>query len=124
MAWCVVKKTSSLKNELIQLDNRFDGLDGSSCIHANCSTSDDVTDCPVFEPWSFGMGMFSHKLNEPGLKHKLTVCIKTSFVVWINGPLRGGKHDSVVFGENSSACPFDDKAVECDTVHGNDKQGA
>ena len=28
-AWHIVKKTSSLKNELIQLDNRFDGLDGT-----------------------------------------------------------------------------------------------
>ena len=120
-AWCIVKKTSSLKNELIQLDNRFDGLDGT-VVRTNCFTSVDGTDCPVFEPWPFDRGMFSHKLNGPGLKCELAVCIRTSLIVWINGPFRGGKHDSVIFRENLSGLPFDDEAVECDAGCGNDKK--
>ena len=66
--------------------------------------------------------MFSHKLNGPGLKCELAVCIKTSLIVWINGPFRGGKHDSVIFRENLSGLLFDDEAVECDAGHGNDKK--
>ena len=86
----------------------------------NCFTSVDGTDCPVFEPWPFDKKMHSHELNGPGVKHETAVCIKTSLIVWINGPFVGGKHDSVIFREGLSNQLFDDEAVECDAGHGND----
>ena len=82
----------------------------------------DGADCPVFEPWPFNKGMFSHKLNGPGLKCELAVCIRTSLIVWINCPSRGGKHDSVIFRENLSGLPFDDEAVNGAEASADDDQ--
>ena len=66
--------------------------------------------------------MFSHKLDGPGLKHQLAVCIKTSLTVWINGPSRGSKHGSVIFRENLSGLLVDNEAAECDAGCGNDEK--
>ena len=75
-----------MRNELIQLGSRFDGLDGTCVQMRNCFTSVDGADCHAFKPWPLDRGMFSHKLDGPGLKCELAACIQTPLVVWINGP--------------------------------------
>ena len=57
----------------------------------------DGTDCPVFEPWPFSKKMYSHKLNGPGVKYEVGVCLMTGRIVWTNGPFVGSKHDGNIF---------------------------
>jgi hypothetical protein len=56
-AWYFVKRISMLKDDIIILGNRFDGLDSEISIH--CFISVDGTDCPVSEPWPFLEEMWS-----------------------------------------------------------------
>ena len=50
-AWCFVDKIAESKDDLIRLDDRFEGLDGVAT--TNCFISVDGADCPVFEPTPF-----------------------------------------------------------------------
>ena len=93
--WYFVEKIAALKDEVIHLDNRFEGLD--AVVSTNCFISVDGTDCPVFKPWPFSKKMYSHKLNGPGLKYEVAVCLKTGQIVWISGPFVGSKTDSTIF---------------------------
>ena len=44
-SWYFVKRIAELKDEIISLDNRFDGL--GNVAHTNCFMSIDGTDCPL-----------------------------------------------------------------------------
>ena len=60
-SWYFVRRISELKDDLIILDNQFNGLNGVA--NTNCFISVDGTDCPVLEPWLFSKTMNSHKMN-------------------------------------------------------------
>eukprot|EP00536_Pseudo-nitzschia_multiseries_P002194 jgi/Psemu1/183021/e_gw1.29.19.1 len=119
-AWYFVRRIAELKDELISLDNRFDGLNGVT--HTTCFMNVDGTDCPVFEPWPFSKKMYSHKFNGPAVKYEVGVCLKTGWIVWINEPFVGSKNDGTIFKEGLSNLLHDDEAVEVDRGYrGDDK---
>ena len=41
--------------------------------------------------------MYSEKHTGPGFKYEIGVCIKTGFMVWVNGPYKAGTHDLPLF---------------------------
>ena len=47
-SWHFIKQIADLKEEVISLENRFDGL--GQVANTNCFISVDGTDCPMFEP--------------------------------------------------------------------------
>ena len=53
------------------------------------------------EPYPFSTKIFSKKLNGPGLKYEVGVCIATGQIVWINGPFDAGRHDITIFKKDS-----------------------
>jgi hypothetical protein len=58
---------------------------------------------------------YSQKFNGPGIKYEVLVCIKTGFIVWINGPFPASFNDSTIFiREGLAAALADDEGVECD----------
>ena len=118
-SWYFVKRIAELKEDVISLESRFDGIEDGVAT-TNCFISVDGRNYPVFESWPFSTKMFSHKLNGPGVKYEVAVCIKTQRIVWINGPFVGSKHDGTIFRTDLSPLLFDDKAVECDRGYGGD----
>ena len=119
-AWHFVGRIAELKNTVIDLDQRFEGLNGVA--NANCFVSVDCTDCPVFEPFPFSRAMRLQKLNDPGLKCEVGVCIKTGKTIWPNGPFVGSESDGRIFRDKLSMPLCVDEAVEIDHGHkGNDK---
>eukprot|EP00536_Pseudo-nitzschia_multiseries_P000808 jgi/Psemu1/1811/gm1.1811_g len=119
-AWYFIERIADLKDDVICLGNRFDGLNGIAT--TNCFISVDGTDCPAYEPWPFSRQMYSHKLNGPGIKYEVGVCLKTGWIVWINGPFVGSENDATIFKEGLSTLLHDDEGVEVDRGYkGDDK---
>lgn len=112
-SWYILEKISNLKDEVIVLDNRFEGYDGS----VQCLMTIDCTDCPVMEPWPFKEMWYSQKMNGPALKYEVGVCIKTCHIVWINGPHPASANDATLFRENLATLLAEDEAVEVDGVY-------
>ena len=83
----------------------------------------DGTDCTIKEPYPFDTQFFSEKLNGPGYKYEIAICIATASIVWINGPFKAGKNDVTIFDEDGlkdALC--DDECVEVDQGYkGDDK---
>ena len=50
----------------------------------------DGTDFKVWEPHPFNPDYFSHKYNHAGVRYEIGICIKTGWIVWINGPFPCG----------------------------------
>jgi hypothetical protein len=48
----------------------------------------DGTDMPINETYPFDPALYSYKLNGPGLRYEIAVCIATGQIVWINGPYK------------------------------------
>ena len=119
-AWYFVERISEMKDDLIKLENRFDGLDGVA--ETSCFISVDGTDCPVYEPSPFDRKMYSHKLDGPGVKYEVAVCIKTAKIVWINGPFIASKNDTTIFTEGLSHLLYDDEGVEVDKGYRGDNK--
>ena len=67
--------------------------------------------------------MHSHKLNGPGLKYELAICLKTGKIVWVNGPFIGSTNDGTIFRQHGlSDSLFPEEAVEVDGgCKGNDE---
>jgi hypothetical protein len=83
----------------------------------------DGVDCPIQEPYPFNEGIFSKKLNGPGYKYEIGVCIKTGDIVWVNGPFIAGRHDVTIFAEDGLKNALaDDEAVEVDSGYQGDDQ--
>jgi hypothetical protein len=79
---------------------------------ANVYVTVDGTDFRIQEPRPFSKSWFSHKYNGPGVRYEVGICIKTGWIVWVNGPFKcgdcpdhvivdlpGGLHDSLDHGE-------------------------
>jgi hypothetical protein len=83
----------------------------------------DGVDCPIQEPYPFDKSIFSEKLNGPGYKYEVGICIKTADIVWINGPFKAGRGDATIFKEDGlRAALADDECVEVDGGYqGDDK---
>ena len=83
----------------------------------------DGVDCAIKEPYPFNTNIYSEKLNGPGYKYEVGVCIATGDIVWINGPFYAGRHDVTIFQEDGlkdALC--DDECVEVDAGYqGDDK---
>ena len=72
-------------------------------------------DCAIQEPWPFDETIFSKKLNGPGYKYEIGICIATGVIVWVNGPFKAGKNDKTIFendGLMDALC--DNECVEVD----------
>ena len=118
--WYFVERIAELKDDLIRLEDRFNGL--GDVATTNVFISVDGTDCPVFEPQPFSRSMFSQKFNGPGLKYEVAVCLKTGLMVWTNGPFEGSTSDGTIFQQSLSGRLFDDEGVEVDRGYkGDDK---
>jgi DDE superfamily endonuclease len=115
---CFLEKVANLKDDVILLDNRLDGYDGST----NALMSVDGTDCPTMESWPFDPKWYSHKFNGPGVKYEVGVCIKTGYIVWINGPFVASTSDATIFKNTLSGLLADDEGVEVDKGYGGDKK--
>lgn len=57
----------------------------NAAIGQTCFVSLDATDCPIQEPTPFNAGWYSHKLNGPGVKYEIGLCINSGHIVWVNG---------------------------------------
>jgi hypothetical protein len=55
-----------------------------------CLVTIDGTDFRIREPLPFSPKWYSHKFQGPGLRYEVGVCIKTGWIVWINGPFPCG----------------------------------
>jgi hypothetical protein len=109
-SWYFVEKIADLEATLILLDNRFTDSNQTQ----TCFMSVDGTDCPVMEPWPFDKKWYSEKLNGPGVKYEVGVCIKTGEIVWFKGPFVASKNDSTIFIEDLANRLCDNEGVEVD----------
>ena len=75
-SWYFIRKIADLKEDVIRLENRFEGNPNRRCF-----MTVDGTDCQVYEPRPFNKDMYSHKMNGPGVKYEVAVCIKTVYEV-------------------------------------------
>ena len=55
-----------------------------------CLITVDGTDFLVQEPSPFDPDYFSHKFDHAGLRYEVGICIKTGWIVWVNGPFPCG----------------------------------
>lgn len=118
-SWAFVDGISLLKQRIIKLENRFMGWDGLSV----CLISVDGMDCAIQEIWPFDKEIFSEKMNGPGYKYEIGVCIKTGWIVWVNGPFKAGRSDKTIFAEDGlKAALCDDEGVEVDARYQGDDQ--
>jgi DDE superfamily endonuclease len=56
-----------------------------------CKLTVDGTDFWIYEPTPFDPKWFSHKINGPAVRYEVAVCIKTGWIVWVNGPFPAGE---------------------------------
>eukprot|EP00536_Pseudo-nitzschia_multiseries_P018441 jgi/Psemu1/55622/gm1.55622_g len=76
-AWYFIEWIADLKDAVICLGNRFDGLNGITT--TNCF-----------------------------MKYEVGVCLKTGWIVWINGPFVGSANDATIFKEGLSTLLHND----------------
>jgi len=55
-----------------------------------CLMTIDGTDFLCQEPFPFNPDYFSHKHKHAGLRYEIGICIKTGWIVWVNGPFPAG----------------------------------
>lgn len=71
---------------LLQIDwnDRFDDFkpDNHAAVTVDC------TDFPILETYPFDPDLWSFKLNGPGYRYEIGVCIATGLIVWLNGPYK------------------------------------
>lgn len=80
----------------IQFRNRFRlSVPGQTCF-----VSLDATDCSIQEPKPFDQKWFSHKLNGPGLKYEVGLCIRSGDIVWIHGGVPCGEYSDLVLARD------------------------
>jgi hypothetical protein len=53
---------------------------------SQCLVSVDGTDYAIREPSPFNKKWYSHKMNGPGVRYEIAICIQTGVPVWTNGP--------------------------------------
>jgi hypothetical protein len=114
-SWYFVEKLFDLQDDVIVWGNRFQGQPDLNDIQYDCMIAVDCLDCPCLEPSPFNTSIFSKKHNGPGIKYEVATCIKTGFIVWINGPFPAGNSEKTIF-RNGLLLELEDwELVECDT---------
>ena len=56
-----------------------------------CKVTVDGTDFRIQEPIPFNPKWYSYKFKGPGLRYEVAICIKTGWIVWVNGPFPAGE---------------------------------
>jgi hypothetical protein len=110
--WYMLEKICEIKEDVIVLENRFVGIDFNNPPSLNCFMSVDCFDCPINEPWPFRKLWYSQKLNGPGVKYEVGVCIATGHIVWFNGPFPAGENDGTIFSETLGPMLCEDEGAE------------
>ena len=91
-----VNKIAWLQNDTIELVNCFEGQEDLESIRNNCMMSIDCLDCMRYEPGGyFGTQMYLKKHNSPRIKYEVSICIRTAYIVWINGLFKAGEMDDL-----------------------------
>jgi hypothetical protein len=117
-SWYFVGRIADLQADVIKLDNRFDGYQAGT----HCLISVDCIDCMINEPWPFDEKWYSQKFNGPGVKYEIAVCIKTGYIVWMNGPFEASHSDGTICINKLLPLLADDEGVEVDSGYkGHDK---
>ena len=66
-----------------------------------CFVTVDGTDFPIQEPIPFNRRWCSHKIKSAALRYEIGVCLKTGWIVWVNGPFPAGAYpDSKIAAES------------------------
>jgi hypothetical protein len=111
-SWYFLDLAASLRDDVIELDKRLDGVDPNTQL--TCLMSVDGTDCPIMDPWPFDPKWYSEKFFGPGLKYDVGVSIFGCDIVWINGPFVASTADSTIFIQKLTNMLADDEGVEVD----------
>ena len=116
--WYFLNRIAALKSDVIKLDNRFHGFDGT----ATCLMSVDGIDCLINEPWPFEEKWYSQKFNGPAVKYEIAVCIKSGYIVWTHGPFVASANDATICINGLVTHLADDEGLEVDAGYkGHDK---
>ena len=59
--------------------------------HQQCKITVDGTNFQIQEPIPFNPKWYSRKFKGPGLRYEVAVCIKTGWIVWVNGQFPAGE---------------------------------
>ena len=79
---------------------------------AKVCASIDGMDCHILEPTPFSTKWFLHKFKGPGVRYEVGVCIRTGWIVWVNGPFPCGTWpDLKIAKERLSHCLDDGEKV-------------
>jgi len=70
-------------------------------IYQRCFVTIDGTDFKINEPSPFDPGYYSHKLKHAGLRYEVGICMKTGWIVWINGPFMCGAWNDLRIARDS-----------------------
>jgi hypothetical protein len=102
-SWYFIKKIADLEASVILLDDRFKEYNNI----ATCLFSVDGTDCPVMEP-------HPEKMNGPGVKYEVGMCIKSGMIVWFIGPFVASTNDGTIFMNELAHLLCESEGVEVD----------
>ena len=105
-----VEAMSVLSQTVIHLGNRFKGWNGDT----RCLMVIDATDVGINEPSPYNPIWWSHKLNGPGIRYEVAMCIQTGHIVWINGPFPCNISDRDIFDKGLSKRLLPGEGVEAD----------
>jgi hypothetical protein len=83
-------------------EDRYIGDNGSKCL-----VSVDGTDYAIREPSPFNKKWYSHKMNGPGLRYEIAICIQTGVPVWTNGPYPCGSWPDLRIARHALIDAFD-----------------
>ena len=73
-----------------------------------CKIMVDRTDFSIQGPIHFNPKWYSHKFKGPGLHYEIDVCIKTGWIVWVNGYFLVGEWpDYKIEWSGTSHCFYD-----------------
>ena len=61
----------------------------------------DGTDYSIYEPTPFDRKWYSHKLNGPGVRYEIGLCIRTGNIVWKNGGVPCGDWPDLRLARNA-----------------------
>ena len=92
IVFCYFFITHNLLLLKIKWENRCEQDEGN-----NCLISVDGTDFRIAE---LGKTFYSFKFKKSGLWYEVGICIKTGWIVWINGPYEPGIYNDLQFFRN------------------------
>ena len=78
----------------------------------DCMTSVDGADCRTVES---GRKFYSHKYKKSAFRYEVALCIKTGWIVWINGPYEAGSWPDInIFRDSLKSHLEENERVEAD----------